>query len=232
MTYVWIGLLVLTAVVFVVLQAFVYPKVFFKFRYSVNTPTGRGVKVVRETNGRTIVYDGSYFLRKYIPQYLVSERDGKKQLVCKAGEGIRYLAYDVVVFDNFNTVIDVLHVKEVIGEKGQTAPLDLPAQTAFLSVYLSCANEATFRNKLAGGIPGARWVYYFLFCIFTDILAVFSVRACVAMLFGGLYGEYFLYSPVSIAVAGVVCVAVILLNAAIVPLIVRRRGRERRGERA
>ena len=81
MVVLWSVLLAVTVIVFVVLHAVVLPRWFLNVGFSVRAPIGRGVRVIRETNGRSIVYDADVSIRKYIPKYNLSERGGKKQIV-------------------------------------------------------------------------------------------------------------------------------------------------------
>lgn len=220
---VWIILLAGTVIAFLFLQTVLFPKLFFRVRFAALEPTGRGVRVIEEQDGRTIVYDGDLSVRKYLPQYLISERGGKKQIVCRVGEGVRYLEYDVAVHDKFNTVTDVLHVREVLSAPGYTSAVDLPEETAFVSLRLNAVDGRQFSARMTGRIPGRNLFLYAVFCLVLNILAVFSARACIANLFGGIYGEAFLYSAESVGIAFAVAVGMLLLELLLIPPVVAGR---------
>ena len=204
----WSVLLAVTVIVFVVLHAVVLPRWFLNVGFSVRAPIGRGVRVIRETNGRSIVYDADVSIRKYIPQYILSERGGKKQLVCRAAYGLSYLDFDIVLFDNFNKVTGVLHVKELLSGSGYTGAVDLPDDTAYASIYLNAADGYTRKNKLTARISGKH-------------------------LFGGLFGEIFLYSAESNYIACGVCLLLIVLNAVFMAITVRvRTGKNKKVKKA
>lgn len=230
MTALWIIILVVAIVFFVAMHAAVIPKLFLKVEYDVKSPTGRGVKAIREENGRSIIYDADFAIRRYIPRYIVSERGGKKVLVCKAGKDVRYLDYDVVIFNHLNEIKDVLHVKEVVKDDGCTRAVDLPADTAYVNVYLNEADGTEIKRKVSGHISAKRWAAFLLACAAVEVITVFAVRACLANLFGGLFGEMFLYSPESNAIAVAICAGIIALNAVLMLIAVKGKNRrERRG---
>lgn len=233
MVVLWSVLLAVTVIVFVVLHAVVLPRWFLNVGFSVRAPIGRGVRVIRETNGRSIVYDADVSIRKYIPQYILSERGGKKQLVCRAAYGLSYLDFDIVLFDNFNKVTGVLHVKELLSDSGYTGAVDLPDDTAYASIYLNAADGYTRKNKLTARISGKRWLLFLAVSAVIEIFTVFMARACIAHLFGGLFGEIFLYSAESNYIACGVCLLLIVLNAVFMAIAVRvRTGKNKKVKKA
>ena len=227
MVALWSAIFAVAVLLFLALHIFVMPKIFFRVRFRVQSPAGRGIKVIRERSGKSIVYDSDVKIRKYIPQYLISERNGKKQLVCRVNEHLAYLDYDIAIFDQFNTVTDILHVREAIGEREYTKPVDLPDHAAYAAVYLNEADGRTFQSRLKGRISGKCWAGYLFMCALIDILAVFAVRLCLANLFGGIYGESFLNAPASKATAWAIAAIVIAFNAVLAPLAVRLRARKK-----
>lgn len=95
----WFFLFILVCALLVALYTVVLPKFFIKYRYRIGTPADRGLKIARGENGQSIVYEPACTLRPYIRKYILSEKDGKKSLICKIDEGVGYLDYDVVLFD-------------------------------------------------------------------------------------------------------------------------------------
>ena len=222
----WYVILVVTILVFILLHAFVLPRLFLGVHFSVGSPSGRGVKVLREVGGTSIIYSAAVPLKKYISHYILSERDGRKQVVCKVNGALKYINYDIALYDKFNTVFQVLNVREVIEEKGYTKAVDVPAETAYATIYLNEADGVKLENKIYKGISGKRWALFLAVCAIAEILAVFTVRACLANIFGGLFGEAFMYSSDSNALAWVICLAIIVLNAVFMVLIVKLKERQ------
>ena len=97
----WYVLLAVVAVVFIAMHAFILPRIFLKVRFDLRA-AGRGVRVVNETTGVSIVYEPEAAVRKYIYQYIVSERMDKKCLVLRVNDDLKYIAYDVAVFNSQN----------------------------------------------------------------------------------------------------------------------------------
>lgn len=77
MVVVWIIVFVLSFVVYAWMMAYLMPRKFLKTEYNVEQSNDRGLKNVKETTGRSIVYQPQLKYRKYVPQYLISERNGK-----------------------------------------------------------------------------------------------------------------------------------------------------------
>ena len=229
MTALWIAILVVAIAFFVAMHAAVIPRLFLKVEYDIKSPTGRGVKIIREEGGRSIIYDADFSMRKYIPRYIVSERGGKKVLVCKLAKNVRCVDYDVAIFNHLNEVTDVLHVKDTAGEGGCTRAVDLPADTAYVNVYLNEADGAAVARKLNGKISPKRWAAFLFACAAVEVITVFAVRACLANLFGGIFGEMFLYSSESNAIAIVICALIAALNAVLMFIAVK--GKNRRAGR-
>ena len=233
MVALWSAIFAVAVLLFLALHIFVMPRIFFRVRFRVQSPAGRGVKVVRESSGKSIVYDSDVKIRKYIPQYILSERGGKKQLVCRAAYGLSYLDFDIVLFDNFNKVTGVLHVKELLTDSGYTGAVDLPDDTAYASIYLNAADGYTRKNKLTARISGKRWLLFLAVSAVIEIFTVFMARACIAHLFGGLFGEIFLYSAESNYIACGVCLLLIVLNAVFMAIAVRvRTGKNKKVKKA
>ena len=229
MTAVWVIILVVAIAFFVAMHAAVIPRLFLKVEYDIKSPTGRGIKTIREEGGRSIIYDADFSMRKYIPRYIVSERGGKKVLVCKLGKNVRYVDYDVVIFNHLNEIKDVLHFKEAVKEGGCTRAVDLPADTAYINLYLNAADGVEVARKVSGKISSKRWAAFLLACAAVEVITVFAVRACLANLFGGIFGEMFLYSSESNAIAVAICAGIIALNAVLMLIAVK--GKNRRTKR-
>lgn len=116
MTMVWVIVLIVTVALYGFLMAYVLHCSFLKTEFVASESHDRGLKNVKETTGRSIVFQPSMKYRKHVTQYLISERNGEKILLCKLAENVRYIDYDVVMFNRFRKVFNVLNCKELIKE--------------------------------------------------------------------------------------------------------------------
>ena len=200
----WILLLIAIIIVFVLVHAVLLPKIFLKVNYEYDTLPDRGVKVVGEINGKSIIYEPDVRIRKFVKQYIVSERNGKKVFVCKIDENIRYIEYDIVQFDAKGNSFKVLSVSELIKDKGYTRICELSDKTAYVTVVLNCG----------------------------DNTCILGIKACIAKISGGIFYESFVLSASSWIFTAVVCAAVIIINVICTFTIVfsGRRRKKRKGE--
>ena len=115
---VWSVLLGLAVLISVVIASVLLPRVFLKTRYTIMYSGDRGLKKIYEKNGQSLVFQPVVKWRKYVNQYILAERNGKKELICKIDPEIEYLSYDIVLFNSLDKVFDVITVKELIENKG------------------------------------------------------------------------------------------------------------------
>ena len=140
----WFFLFILVCALLVALYTVVLPKFFIKYRYRIGTPADRGLKIARGENGQSIVYEPACTLRPYIRKYILSEKDGKKSLICKIDEGVGYLDYDVVLFDQKSRAFKGIRVKEFVERAGYTREVDLPSKTCYVSLLINEADGILF----------------------------------------------------------------------------------------
>ena len=106
MIAVWSIVLGGSLVVFAALIAVVFPRIFLKEGEIDTPPSDRGLKKVKEPNGKSILFEPSVEMRKYVRQYILSERGEKKVIVCRLDEEISYLDYDILLFDCLDRMLD------------------------------------------------------------------------------------------------------------------------------
>lgn len=220
MEAVWYVLLAVVLVLFIVMHAVVLPRRFF--RGSFETPVaGRGVKVINEKGGTSIVYEPDMSIKKYIGQYIVSERGGKKRLIMRVADYLRFISVDVALFDSDNRMFDMLTVEDVISKKGYSDVIELPNNTAYVTLHLNAADDKKFAPRRKGGISGKNWAAFLMCCALCELFTVFVSRLCIAKLYGGIYWESFVLSAEGNLIAAAICVAIVALNAAFMFIYVR-----------
>ena len=224
----WYLLLIFVALLFVGLHAFVFPKFFFKINYN-HVSKERGVIAVNDPQGKSILYDPAPDLRAYIRQYILIGKGNAKQLVLRIDEGLRYIAYDVCLHDAHNNVFRVMKVRELIKKEGYTEPVDLPAETAYISLALSAVDGKKIRNELEGKITRKQWIMFALASVATDLLCVLVGKLCIGKIYGDIYWEGYVFAPSHWPAMCGICAAVIVINIAVtylyIKMIVLKRGR-------
>ena len=208
----WILLLIISVVGYGMLMSTVLPRRFLKTDYIVSKPLDRGVKNVKETNGRSIVYQPAKKYRKFVTQYILSERDEKKILILKVDESVKYLNYDIVMFNGVGRIFNVMNVKELIKKTGYTEQIELPNEVAFVSLIVSEVNDLILESKAIKPVSGGKITGYVLISATVTAVEIFVAKLCLAYLIGGVFAESFLLSIESTIVTVAFAVIAILIN--------------------
>ncbi len=212
----------------------VLPKAYLKSRYALTKSGDRGIKKIMEKNGQSIVYEPAVKWRKYVEQYILSERYGRKQMICKIDPEIGYLAYDVVLFNNRNEVFDVLEIKEKTDGGGYTKTIDLPEETSYVALSITEVDATQFTVPITQKVAGGRITAFLLWCSLCLFMEVFCVKACCANIFGGIFRQSFMLDGESTAATLVIALVLIIINLAVsLPVILIRGAKktERKTER-
>ncbi|MBQ8657602.1 MAG: hypothetical protein IJ506_00520 [Clostridia bacterium] len=223
MIAVWAVLLIFSVVAYGVLVALVIPNAFLNTGFSMSEPTDRGLKNIVEPRGRTIVYEPSIKFRKYVKQYLISDRGGRKILLCKTDESVRYLDYDVAMYDRRKHLVKVLNVKELIEKPGYTQELELPEAVAFVSLILNEADDTRFEEKLLKPVSKGKMGGYIVVSSLCSIFEIAFAKVCCANLFGGVFKESYLIETTSVIVTCVFALVAVVVNIVVAAIAIKRR---------
>ena len=189
----WILLLLFGCGAFMVMIAFALPKLFLKNRYNIDEPYDRGLKKYKfADSGHGIVYEPALSVRKYIKQYILVEQYGEKKIKCKIDPNLKYLDYDIVLFDVQDKVFSILNSKDVICEKGYTREVVLPEETSYVTVLLNQADGCVFEKQKGVRISPFHIACYCAACVGLAVCVAFCIKLCFARLFGGLFRESFM----------------------------------------
>lgn len=210
----WWILLIISVVAFTAVVAAVLPRLFLKTGYEHSSPRDRGVRNIKEPNGRSILYKPVPEMRKYVGQYILSSRRGKKILVCRISEGISYLDYDVALFDALGKVFNVLRVKELIENKGYTREVELPSETACVTVSVNRVNGKSLGSGIKRKFFVRRLFAYAGSAVLAAAAETFFIKICCAKLFGGIFAESFLVSPQSVFITCLIAAAAVVAEIA------------------
>lgn len=202
MAVLWISLLVVSLIVYGILMGRVFPRKFLKRGYAITATTDRGVKMVKETNGRTIVYQPSMRNRKYISQYILSDRDGQKKIICKIAEDVKYIDFDILMFNGRKKPFAAKNVKQLV-VNNQLDEICLPEEVAYVCLLVNQANDVKFNVQLLDAIPGGKIASYVLLSALTTILMILVAKTCYAFALGGVFRYSFLVDPFGLIVTGI-----------------------------
>ncbi|MDE5943505.1 MAG: hypothetical protein K2H30_04780 [Clostridia bacterium] len=191
---VWSIVLAVLVAAFVLIHVLVLPKAFLRTDFGRLPVTGRGVKSVDGESGPSMVYEPDIKAAKYIKQYVLSERGGKKFLLCKIDEKIKYIDFDIAVFDRDGNTVKILNVKEIISRQGFTEVCELPEETSFVTLSLNEVNGQKKGRGLHGEISPKNLAWYLSLSAVADLLGVVFAKICLTQMFGGIYSESFFIS--------------------------------------
>lgn len=207
---VWILALIAIIIVFSAVSVFVLPRFLFCTRYAVEGSADRGVKKVDDGDGSSIVFEPAPEFRPYIASYALSYRDGKRVLVCRLSDKVKYLDYDIIIFDSNDKVKQVFNVKET-PDGDYTHVVELPCDTDYVSLVINEADEKKFANKVMKNTPALR-IAAFIGCSAVLIaLAVFGIKVCCAYMFAGLFRESYITLGKSNWVTAVIAAVAVII---------------------
>ncbi len=210
--FAWILLLVVAVCAYVLVASILLPKLYLKMRYTITESLDRGIKSVLEKNGKSIVYEPEIKWRKYVKQYILSERDGVKTLTCKVDETITYLELDVVVFNNQDKVFKVMRVKDLVEQSGYTKTVELPEQTSYIALVVNQVDGKQFEDHLTAKVSRGKMFKFLTACSFVLLMEIMCVKVCLANIFGGVFRESFIFNLNSFIVTLVLIVLAVIIN--------------------
>jgi len=188
LTYVW---LFGSIAIYIVLVALLFTKIFLRLSNPLSKPTDRGISKFVDGTNRGIRYESYPTVRKYIPEYVVMKRDGKKVLIPRINSGIQFINYDVVLFDVDNKVINTLNVKELVDEGAEyLQDVYLPMQTAYVSLIVNSVNAKTI-NTVSLGVKIPNLILFSILTFIFSVVEAFGVERCLAKFLAGKYMDYY-----------------------------------------
>ena len=187
----WILTLIASVALYVFLMTYLFPQMLLKTGLVIQVSKDRGIKNVKETTGRTIVYQPAMAYRKFVPQYLLSERNGKKVFLCKVAPTVKYLDYDVIMYNGVNQVCKVVNAKELI-VNGYTEELSVDSDVAYVSLVVNGVNDSAVTEKKRKPITKKKIAWYLGSCAITTILEILLIKLCCSAVFGGVFRETFM----------------------------------------
>ncbi len=209
---VWIIIFVIICVGIILISTYALPSAYLKFTCKVKSSKDRCVKRVYEKNGQSLVFEPEIKWRKYVKQYLLSERKNRKVAVCKVDDSVKYLEYDLIVFDAYNQPVKVLNVKDYVRDDGFTKEVELPEETSYVSLKIIRANDLCFDDKMAGKLKKGNLGKFIFVNIAVVLAETICLRICLANLLGGIFRESFVLDLRELTVTAIMALALIVVN--------------------
>lgn len=215
--FVWVSISIIVVTVAIGVSAFLLPKIYLMNRYAVKKSGDRGIKKVPEKNGVSMVFEPALKWRKYVRQYVLSERQGKKRLMCKIHTDIAYLSYDIALFNNRNEVFDVITIREKIKKRGYTQTVDLPEETSYVAISVNEVDGKDFSvasspMKAADKTNVKPFLFWNGVCI---VMETFCLKVCCANIFGGVFKEIFILNWATTLATLAIAAGLIVIHARI-----------------
>ncbi len=145
----------------------------------------RGVRKYLFPNGRAITYLSGTSVRPYIPQYIVSDHDGRRFLKCKLDKQVRSIRYRILPFDVNNHPLDILEVADPVTVAGVTSAVSLPSNTAYISLSVQEVNGEEISGPSVVGFSPVKVGIFGAAVVFLTLLEAYLLGNSIANLLHG-----------------------------------------------
>ena len=220
---VWAFILLIVIVATVFIATYVLPRIYLKLRYTVDKSNDRCIKRVYEKHGQCMVFEPEEKWRKYVNQYILAERKGKKELVCKVDAELSYIEFDIAIFNANGKVTQVIKAKDYVNNGGITQPVELPEETSYVTINVLRADNRLFEDHLTAKIPAGKKFKFVLINTETIIMEVVCFNICLANIFGGLFRDSLLINVEGLISSAIFAGVLIFLNTIMVAIAVKAR---------
>ena len=200
----------------------ILPQWLLRPQYAAVHLDARGLRRCLYNGKRCVVYERCVNQRRYISRYLLCQGEGCKLFQCQVTASVRSMVYDVVLFDRYDHVFDVMHVKEDFASP-YSKMLSLPDETSYVSIRLRKVNKTAMEVKPMTFLP-RNSIFVFSLCTFLlSLVEGLVIMTGCAYAFGGVFREDFLKSPENILIGIGVSLGTVLIGLIVVSVAVRRR---------
>lgn len=196
------------------LISYMLPKLFLGVRYEIGAHLGRGLRKIKYSDGRAVLYEPHPRVRKYMDKYLLFTVKGCKYFQFRVNELVGSYKLRVICYDNRNRVIDVIDVSETV-ESWLTRPVQLHQDTSYVAPLLLSVNGSTISDESVM-VTGLRYApLYLVSCAaatFLQFLHITTTFNTLALLLGGnnqIEMKYFL-AVIGSALISTLCMLITL----------------------
>jgi len=178
---------------FLAMLGFILPGTLLRVRYADVQTSDRGLRRFLFKGKRCVLYEVAQAQRKYVSRYLIWQENGYKLVKCQVASDIRFLEYDIVVYDRYKRIIDVIRTRENLLSV-YTRPVELPNETAYISLRLRKVDKKTLDTAALISISRQRMVGYATLACLLALIEGFVIKVGAAYAFGDVFREAFIYS--------------------------------------
>lgn len=189
MTYVSGAIILLVGLfAYVYLIAYVLPLFLIRPVYNNDKIGDRGIKKYIFDNGRAIVYDPSIEVKKYIDQYVLFD-DGKKRcLQCKITDDVYSIKLRVLTFDSSDKPLGVFIAKDLATGKNTTGIIELPIETAYVSIEVAEVNNNRMNLETRVGFSVVKLGIYCLSTVIITVIEAILIKTALLMVADAAFG--------------------------------------------
>ncbi len=209
-------LLASSILLYLIVMGWLLPHAFLRAEFLTPTLNAFGVRRCIYNGKHCVVYERNANCRRYISRFLLCEGDGCKLLKCKVTNEVKRMRYDVIMFNRYNRVFDVLTVEESpVGNFTQL--LVLSDETAYVEIKIRRVNDEVISKTRVAKFKAGKIMLYSISAFLMTVLTGVFVTIGVTYSFGSVFRDDFLRNltlglPAVIVATSLVAVIVILVT--------------------
>ena len=161
--FIGVALFTISMLLYIAAMGWGLPRLFLRTKYRPVMLHARGLRRCLYNGKRCVVYERGMNWRRYITRYLLCQGEDCKLLKCQVVPAVRFMEYDVVLFNRYNRIFDVMSVREALNSP-YTQLLRLPDETAYVSIQLRRVNKTTLLNDKPYAYLSRMGVIWFAVC--------------------------------------------------------------------
>ena len=188
----WALLLILIVIAYAILIIWALPNLVLKGKYPIEHPTDRGLKKYKfGESDYAVVYEPSLAARKYITQYVLAKKDGKKFFKCKIAPDVTFVDFDIVLFDAHEKCFLVINSMDISEPKSLPEEIELPEKTAYASIIVNQVNDRVINRAQTAQVSKGRLFGFGLLALMLSVGMSVCAMFAFSNVFGGLFRETF-----------------------------------------
>ena len=188
----WILLLILASLIYALLIIWALPRLILKSNYPITHSNDRGIKKYKFSDSEyAIVYEPSVAARKYVTQYILAKKDGKKTFKGKIASNITYIDFDLALFNAQEECFMVINSMNLVETDGFTKEITLPQETAYASVLINQVDTKEMRKTASARVSIPRLCWFGVFALLLSVGMSVCAMLSFSNIFGGLFRETF-----------------------------------------
>ena len=226
LTVISLSVLIVSVILFVVLMTVVLPRVMLKVVYKVDKPKDRGTKKCIFNGKHCMVYTSTKENKQFIKQYVLLQEEEHKTLTCKLTPLVKYIDYDIVLFNRYNKAFKVINVKEDIAPTELTRATILPNETSYVNIVVRRVNHTNLKKSPTVQMKRKSIALFAFVSMILTAIEGFVIRSCCSYSFGGVFRESFISSDVGLIPIGILAVITGLIASISVSVTAKKKAKK------